>query len=84
MQDAVLRLLELGQLPPEDGAEEATFERYHAALSDLRLPATDEEAGACLSVLPAEEGSMFGLAWSLVHFVETAPSWPVSQLGGFG
>jgi hypothetical protein len=28
-------------------------------------------------VLPAREDSAYGLAWMLLHFIETSPSWPI-------
>lgn len=66
----------LGQLPDEAKPDAAWNEWQHAAQA-LRAPATDEEAAAVLPVLPADEGSGFGIAWSLLHFVETAPGWPL-------
>jgi hypothetical protein len=39
-------------------------------------PATDEEAAAVLEVLPPGDDSAYSLAWHLLHFIESAPSWP--------
>ena len=44
------------------------------ALRGLR-PATDQEACALTSIFGPDDA--FGLAWSVMHFIETAPSWPL-------
>ena len=64
-------------MPPEASAPEGIVQPYHDALASLADPATDAEAIALLPVLPHGEDSLFGLAWSVLHFIETAPSWPI-------
>lgn len=76
MRAEVQDVLALGQLPPET-AEDAPCSGWEAALLRLDAPATDDEAKALLDVLPADEGSAFGLAWAVLHFIETAPGWPM-------
>ena len=83
MRTAVTRLLELGPFPSENDdrlpLEEsmALLEEYANLLGSLEWPATDEEAMSLLDVFnPNEEDSCFGLAWTLLHLIETAPSWP--------
>lgn len=82
MRPEVMRLVALGPLPLEDDERPleqslALLEEYARNLSGLEPPATDAEALALLAVFnPDEDDSCFGLAWSLLHFIETAPSWP--------
>lgn len=72
-------VLALGQLPPAT-AEDAPWPGWEAALRRLDAPATDDEAEALLDVLPADEGSAFGgLAWTVLHFIETASGWPLRE-----
>jgi hypothetical protein len=72
----VTRLVERGQLPNEGVGDDAFWEPWENAVRALTKPATDEEALAVLDVLPAGEDSSYGLAWHIVHFVESAPGWP--------
>jgi hypothetical protein len=85
VRDAVLGLIELGVMPTERDADEATVRLYQSQIDLLVAPASDEEAVALVRVLPTTEESLFGLAWSVVHFIESAPSWPEpSALSGDG
>ena len=76
MQDGVTELLALGRMPPESDAEVSTVERFQEGLAALVQPASDAEAVAVLDSFPAGDESFFGAAWTLLHFVETAPGWP--------
>lgn len=49
------------------------------ALRRLDGPATDDEAEALLDVLPTDDGSAFGLARTVLHFIESAPGWPLRE-----
>jgi hypothetical protein len=40
---------------------------------------SDEEAEALTSLFPSTEDECFGLAWSMIHLIETAPHWPLEQ-----
>ncbi len=82
MRPEVLGLVTLGSLPLE-GEERpldemtALLKEFEEPLSALLPPATDEEAMALLGCFnPVAEDSCFGLAWAIVHFIETAPNWP--------
>ena len=78
MRDEVKHLVALGKLPDETD-HDATWDVWQQAAEALRAPATDEEAAAVLPLLPADEGSGFGMVWPLLHFVETAPGWPLTD-----
>ena len=43
-------------------------------MRELSQPATEEEARALITLFG--EDSLFGLAWALVHMIESAPGWP--------
>jgi hypothetical protein len=49
---------------------------YRAALAVLPSPPTRDEVIALLDVFPLDDATMFGLAWTLLHYVEAAPDWP--------
>ncbi len=70
----VERVVSLGRMPPETAGDQ-DWAAWTEAVTALPDRAKDEEAVALLNVLPAGEDSGFGLAWALVHFIESAPHW---------
>lgn len=79
MRTSVAKFTCLGQLPPEREASVAQVQAFEAALKDIEAPVTDEEAMALLRTLPESEETCFGLAWSVLHLIETAPGWPLKE-----
>lgn len=79
MRVCVSQLVDLGPLPDEEAAEVARLQAFESALAEVERPITGEEALALLSIFPSGESSCFGLAWSVLHLVETAPGWPLAQ-----
>ena len=70
----VQELLSLGELPESARAEEQSLDRWIAALNAINPPVTDEEALALAELFGPDE--CFGVAWSLLHLIETAPGHP--------
>jgi hypothetical protein len=70
-------LLSLGQLPGADALTEQEVESYAASLRHLPDAPTAAEAAALVGLLPPDETTAFGLAWTLVHSIESSPEWPV-------
>jgi hypothetical protein len=71
----VRRFVDLGPLPSEDENSEggdAAFDSLEQALHAIERPINDAEA-ALLSGSFGTDGC-FGLAWTLVHLIETAPT----------
>jgi hypothetical protein len=77
MRDEVRQLIEMGPMPDSAEADVDRVARYERLIGSLSWPVTDEEARALVSVLGPDDG--FGLAWSLVHAIETAPGWPLKD-----
>ena len=75
MRHELLQLIDLGPLPDSSSPDIVRLEKQEMLIKSLVAPATDEEACAAISLFGPDE--CFGLAWSLLHFVETAPSWPI-------
>jgi hypothetical protein len=71
---AVLRLAALGQLPHELDITDADLRERETLIDSLEPPASDEEERLLLPLLG--EGTCWGLAWGVVHLVESSPSWP--------
>jgi len=75
MQRAISALLGLGPLPSSATATVPTMQAFDEQLSNVQTPVTDEEACALVKLFGPDD--CFGLAWTLLHLIETAPGWPV-------
>ena len=71
----VKHLVSMGQLPPEPGADPAMVDEFHRAIKAIYRPVSTEEAGALLTVFGSD--SCYGVAWTLLHLIETAPESPL-------
>lgn len=71
VQDAIFTLVSLGPLPKSIEADIEQLRRIETALAEVRTPLSRTEAEALLPVFGHDD--CFGLAWSLLHLVETAP-----------
>ncbi len=77
MKAEVTRLLGRGQLPNENVGDDAHWESWETEVRALTGAATDDEARALLDFLPARQDSAYGLTWHVLHYIETAPGWPL-------
>jgi hypothetical protein len=82
MRTAVAELSDLGQLPSSDAAISnpdggPLLERLEHLITSIQRPVTDEEARALLKIFPSDDDECFGLAWTVLHLIETAPGWPL-------
>ena len=76
MRLEVERLIAKGHVPDSNSDVQA-IRQWQNALEAITLPVTDEEAAALTKLLPLTDDDCFGLAWTLVHIVESAPGWPL-------
>ena len=80
MRDSVATFLALGALPSEAAPPEL-IQRHQDALHSIASPVTLAEANA-LALMFGPDGC-FGLTWTLVHLIESAPEWSTrGQLPG--
>jgi len=70
-------LVALGPLPAHKGVDETSARPYVEALDQLTEVPTAKEAIALVGLLPPDESTSLGSAWSLVHAIEASPDWPV-------
>jgi hypothetical protein len=77
LRPEVQRLVETGPLPDDDSIDEDPdrLDRFTEAVRALPEPLTDEEARALVPCFGPDDG--YGVHWSLVHKIETAPGWPL-------
>ncbi len=69
--------MKLGPLPAEREASVEQLKAYEVLLHGITKPITDEEARS-VACLFGPDGC-FGLAWTLLHLVESAPGWPLQD-----
>ena len=75
MQTAVVELATMGSLPLSAGADPKIVERWQNLLAAVKTPVSDDEARALVRVFGPDD--CFGLAWTLLHLIETPPNWPL-------
>jgi hypothetical protein len=79
MGAAIHRLASLGPLPASSDADANQLADYQQLLESVPPPVSDTEAEVLAGLFPADRDECFGLAWTLVHLVETAPGWPLPR-----
>jgi hypothetical protein len=77
MQTAVVELARMGSLPMSAGADPKIVESWQNVLAAVKTPVSDDEARVLVQVFGPDD--CFGLAWTLLHLIETAPNWPLSD-----
>lgn len=73
----VEELERLGPLPSEDDADFARLERIEELYRAITTPITDDEARVLVELFGPD--GCFGLAFSFIHLIETAPGWPLKE-----
>ena len=74
IQPAVKSLIALGKLPSSADATKEDLERFQISIDKIMRPVSDHDARALAMLFGPDD--CFGLAWMLVHLIETAPNWP--------
>ncbi len=72
----VSELVKLGPLPSSE-AEIDQIGVYEELLASITSPVTDEEAISLVKMFGPDD--CYGLAWTLLHLIETAPNWPIKE-----
>ncbi len=73
----IAELVELGPMPTSEKVTIGAVSKYETLLDSIQIPVTDDEARELVKVFG--EDDFFGLAWTLLHLIETAPSWPIED-----
>jgi hypothetical protein len=74
-------LADLAPLGDEDDCPEDVLSRVAAGIDSIVRPISTEEARMLLPLFArGAEDTLYGLMWSLLHLVETAPGWPPGEL----
>ena len=72
LRSEVQELVQMGPFPASQDADEQDIDRRGDLLNRIKSPVTDEEAEALLACFGPDDA--FGLAWALLHLIETAPT----------
>jgi hypothetical protein len=83
MRPEIIELERLRRMPDEttvlrEGLNEMVG-NYEPLLGSIREPVTDEDARVLVNPFGAGPDSLFGLAWAVLHLVESAPRWPLAD-----
>jgi len=78
MRSEIEQLSKIGTLPSEGSAPIALLEKIQTSIQAIKPPITNEEARILVSLFGRED-SCYGLAWSLVHLIESTPGWPIAE-----
>lgn len=80
MQPAVEELVKLGPLPSSVDPDVVKLEKFQTLLTKIEQPIADDDARALVKLFGPDD--CFGLAWTLLHIIETAPGWPLNDVLG--
>lgn len=75
MRQEIRELVHLGPLSESETAEEEQLKRYETLLSSLTIPLSNDEVRCLVRLFGPDD--CYGLAWTLLHVIETAPGWPL-------
>ena len=81
IRQEVRMLADLAPLGDEDDCPEDVLSKVEAGIDSIVRPISTEEARMLLPLFArGAEDTLYGLMWSLLHLVETAPGWPLREL----
>jgi len=78
MRRVIQDLSKLGTFPESINSNVEQVERYEKLIGQIVPPVTDEESRELIKLFGQDD--YFGLAWTLVHLIESSPSWPLLDL----
>lgn len=77
MQAPVVQLSALGPLPASDDIDEGYLQTVGQLLDEIQKPIGDDDAGELAKLFGPDD--CFGVVWTLIHLIETAPNWPIAE-----
>jgi len=77
VREVVAALAALGPLPTELEAMASgePLEAWEQLAGQVFKPLSDQEARLLAASFPSDGWDAYGIAWTLVHLLETAPAW---------
>jgi hypothetical protein len=75
IRTAVKELEALGKFPISEKAQQNTLRQQETILAGIERPLSPEEARVLVRLFGPD--TYYGLAWTLLHLIETTPGWPI-------
>ena len=73
----IQNLVELGAFPSSTQVKMEIIAQQENILRSIKPPITNEEAKQLVKIFGPDD--YFGLAWTVLHLVESAPGWPIKE-----
>jgi len=70
-------LVRLGSFPRSEDVQPVLIERQQKLLGTILPPVSAEEAKELATLFGADD--YFGLAWTVLHLIESGPQWPLTE-----
>jgi hypothetical protein len=82
MRKEIADLVSMGSLPDNQSAindpnSAKHIEDAQALIEKITKPVTNDEARALVDIFGSDD--CFGLSWSVLHLIESAPDWPLND-----
>jgi hypothetical protein len=77
VQAAILQLEKLGPFPAEAARDVARLKAIQELLEQVETPVSDDDARVLVKLFGPDD--CYGVAWTLLHLIETAPKWPLAD-----
>lgn len=78
MQPAIKELVMIGPLPSSVNPDVVKLEKIQTLLAKIEQPISNDDARVLVNLFGSDD--CFGLAWTLLHIIETAPDWPLNDV----
>ncbi len=73
----IAKLAEMGEFPASKAADVALVRQRQELLSRVTPPISDDEAKELIRVFGPDD--YYGLAWTVLHLIESSPHWPLVE-----
>lgn len=80
MREEIAKLIQMGPFPSETIVIPEDVDHYANLLNAISSPVSLDEAKSLLVLFGTD--TFFGLAWTLVHLIESCPDWSAEALLG--
>jgi hypothetical protein len=68
-------LRKIGRLPSSEDATSQIVDELERLLRKMHPPISDAEAIQLVNMLGPDD--FYGLAWTMIHLIESSPGWPI-------
>ena len=73
LETVIEKLKKLGPMPSEYSVDVEVVNKYEGLIHQIRTPLKDSEVEILIGLFGPD--SFYGLAWTVVSLIETAPNW---------